>query len=102
MKRKTVILTAKIEQELVGILLDIERAHNYLSDGKVVGIAHKTDRPNGSDYTIRNTACLESCGNRAEHITVMSKECGSHITGVSFALRKMMALLERINQKRIA
>ena len=94
------MITQKLERELQGILGDLDRGAEYLLRDDVAGIAHETKHPNGSDHTICNPACLESCAGKVEHVSVMSKHYGSNITGVYEGRRRLNQLLERIAEER--
>jgi hypothetical protein len=82
-------LTKTQQQQLYYILHHIERANKYLLDDKVVGIAHKTDSPNGASYTINNTDC-----STIHHVDVMDKHIGSDITGVYDTLKLLKRFIE--------
>jgi len=94
------MITQKFEAELHGVLRDLERGTGYLLRDDVAGIAHTTTRPNGNDYTVRNLACVQSCVGTVEHVSVMNKHYGSHITGVYDGARRLKNILERVAQER--
>jgi hypothetical protein len=81
-------LTKKQRKELESILYHIKRAVKYLKRDDVVGIATKTDYPNGASYQIINPECSE-----IKAIDSMNKNIGSDITGLYTASQLLESFL---------
>lgn len=92
-------IPSKLRHELEAILADMDRAETYLLSPDIIGIATRTDRPNGGDYTIRNPACVAHQSTPAEHITAMHKQAGSDIAGLYAAARRLRIILSATGQE---
>ena len=84
--------TKKHLATLERIRYDLKRGIAYLQGSNVVGIAHATNSPNGSNYTVRNNEFYTP-----EHVAVMSKVCGSHIVGIYRALERLDEVIEAVS-----
>ncbi len=83
-------LTKKQIKALDTIKYHLDRADRYIKRDDVVGIAVKTQSPNGSSYIIKNIECVSESSHQAFAVDVVNKNSGSDLTGL-FTARQLLA-----------
>jgi len=83
-------LTKKQIRQLQAIEEHLNRAEKYLKGTDVVGIAIKTDYPNGASYVIQNKECHE-----VHAVDVVQKFTGSELTRLITAHQSLSEFIKQ-------
>jgi len=84
----------KTIRRLKEIEMYIKMAEKYLNRADVVGIAVKTNSPNGASYQIKNVACNDVCA-----VDVVNKKVGSELVGLYQGSKMLSELIEKAEQR---
>ena len=88
----------KEQKEIDRALQCLQRAANFLREDKTIGIARRTDHPNGGSYVINNTEVADE--QRWPYaVNLTNKYIGSDIAGVYSALAILQELLKQAEAK---